>query len=446
MASRHPVAWTRTRVHVSLRQSATYARANMVSFAVIEIIGQPLFYYVWSEVYPQAYENAWLRSACVLLALPMLFEPQISKKWNIDQWIPAYWLFNLLFQLPFFFFLMALMNNLSVVWDLSALVALMLLVILTYDWVLTLPLALAGMLMAGAAFVALGGDFPIDGEIPLPALLCIYLFGLLVGTAVNYKAEVITQEKLAAVTDVLGTVAHELRTPLLGIRSGQGGLSKRLSTLIEGYEMAQAHGLPVQPIRAAHLRQMQSVLDRINAESGYATAMLEMLLVSSNRAAIDQTVFAPVQIADCIEAALHRYPFQSSLERENIHWDAGPDFSFLGSQVLMVHVLFNLLKNAIYHISRADSGEIFVWTTTSGSKGNQLHFRDTGPGIPADKLPKIFERFYSGHREGQGTGIGLAFVRDVIVSFGGHVHCDSQLGEFTEFTIKIPRIDRDAAV
>lgn len=290
------VARIRTRFYVSLQQSTSYARANMVYFAILELTGQPLYYYIWSDVYPQAYESLWLRAICMLLALPMLFEPQFSRKRYFERWVAAYWLFSLWFQLPFFFFLMTLLNNLSAVWDLSGLAALMLLVILAFDWVMTVLLAAAGALLAWAAFVALGGSLSAGHEVPLPVLFSIYLFGVVVGSAVNYKSELIAREKLAAITDALGTMAHELRTPLLGIRSGANGLSTYLPALIDGYDMAQKHGLQVKPIRKAHFRQMQSVLKRIYAESEYSAAMIDMLLVNSDRASIDRSLFEPVRI------------------------------------------------------------------------------------------------------------------------------------------------------
>lgn len=433
-----------TRFFVSIEQSATYARANMVYFAVLEIVGQPLYYYLWDKVYPQPYESVWLRAACVLIALPMLFEPQISRVRNTEYWVTGYWLFSLLFQLPFFFFLMTLMNNLSAVWALSSLASLMLLVILVFDWLMTILLAGAGALLAWIVFTTvMGGTLELHGDIPLPVLLFVYLFGIIVGSVLNYKSELIAREKLAAITDAMGTMAHELRTPLLGIQSGARGLNTYLPIIIEGYELARQHKLPVQPIRKAHFKQMQSVLERIRTESEYTSVVLDMLLVNSNRASIDQGVFEPVYISSCIETALDRYPFHSAQECELIHWETGPNFRFLGSQLLMVHVLFNLLKNAIYHLSRGEGGYILIWTTRTDTGVNTMHFRDTGPGITPEVLPRIFERFYSGLPRGQGTGIGLAFVRRVIDSFGGNIRCDSILGEYTEFILSFPELEHD---
>ncbi|MGN8199130.1 sensor histidine kinase [Salinisphaera sp. RV14] len=432
-----------TRLAASLQQSATYARASMATFAIVEIIGQPLYYYIWQDIYPQPFESVWLRSICVLFSIPMLFERQLSRHRNMEQWLAIYWLFILLFQLPFFFVLMTLLNHLSSVWALSTMAALMLLVILVFDWLMTLILSISGALLAWAVFVALGGGFQVQGDIPLPVLVSIYLFGLVAGSAFNYKSELVAREKLAAITDAVGTMAHELRTPLLGIRSGARGLNAYLPTLIEGYELARQHSLPVRPIRQAHFQQIQSVLNRIHTESEYTSAVLDMLLVNSSRAAIDRSTFESVSIADCVATALERYPFHSTRERDWIERAGGPDFVFHGSKLLMVHVLFNLLKNALYHLARKNGGRIVIWTSRSASGIHHLHFRDTGPGIRPEAVPRIFERFYSGMPRGQGTGIGLAFVRLVIDSFGGYIRCDSVLGEYTEFIMSFPEVADD---
>lgn len=434
-----------TRLAASLYQSAAYARSNMRIFAVLEIIGQPLYYFLWQYVYPQPCESLSLRLICIVFALPMLFEKQMSRLPRIgDTWVAIYWLFCLFFELPFFFFLMTFLNHLNAVWAMSSLAALMLLVILVFDWLMTILLAVAGVGLAWLAFIGWQDSLVIHSRVPLPVLVFTDLFGLLVGCAVNYKAEMLAREKLAAITDAVGTMAHELRTPLLGIRSGAQGLNRYLPAIMEGYRLARDHGLAVEPIRSAHFHQMHSVLERIHGESEYMGAVLDMLLVNSNRAAIDRTIFESVSIDVCIQEALDRYPFHSARERERVHWQPGVNFSFRGSRLLMVHVLFNLLKNALYQLASSDGGGISIWTGRNAKGMNTVYFRDNGPGIRPEVLPRIFNRFYSGMPRGQGTGIGLAFVQLVIDSFDGHIRCRSVLGEYTEFVISFPEVDGDA--
>jgi two-component system CAI-1 autoinducer sensor kinase/phosphatase CqsS len=75
-----------------------------------------------------------------------------------------------------------------------------------------------------------------------------------------------------------------------------------------------------------------------------------------------------------------------------------------------------------------------------GATSNTLIFRDTGSGIPAGVLPHVFERFYSGGGDDAvlGSGIGLAFCKDVMLDFGGTITCRSEHGSWTEFELSFP--------
>ena len=441
-----PQAWRRLRVRLaaSLAQSAVYSRANMRMFAIVAVIGHPLYYLCWTEFQPQGFESAWLRAFSVLVALPMLFEHRLSRN---DFWrrkVTAYWFLIVVYQLPFFFVFMSLMNEFATVWALSTMAACLLMVLIVFDWLMILVMAFVGTCAACGVYELVGGDLEAQADDLLP-LVPTYVFAILAGSAFNYKTELVAREKLAAITSAVGTMAHELRTPLLGIRSGARGLQNYLPAIFEGFELAREHGLPVKRIRTAHYRQMHAVLDRINAETEYTNVILDMLLVNSSRTTIDETSFEVARVGACVEAALERYPFHSARERERVNWEQGADFAFFGSQLLMVHLLFNLLKNSLYFLAQADdaNSSIRIWTERSAAGAHRLHFRDTGPGIHPDVLPRIFERFYSAMPRGQGTGIGLAFSRLVMESFGGDIRCHSALGRYTEFVMSFPAVDPD---
>ena len=118
-----------------------------------------------------------------------------------------------------------------------------------------------------------------------------------------------------------------------------------------------------------------------------------------------------------------------------MHWKKS-DFSFKGDELLMIHLLFNLLKNALYYIKVAGKGDIHIWCDQN-EKHNILHFKDTGQGIAKKDLPHIFERFFT--KTPHGTGIGLAFCKMVMNSLGGDITCSSHEKEFAEFTLLFPK-------
>lgn len=253
-------------------------------------------------------------------------------------------------------------------------------------------------------------------------------------------------EKVASFMHLLASsIAHELRTPLRNISSNAFGLKKCLPALIETYELAQKAGLAVPDMPMIDHKALLSAPDEIEAETREAFIAIDMLLAKSGMSNLDQKKFEVCSISDCINEALARYPFDHG-EREEVIWSAEnsiADFKFFGQKVLTIHIIFNLLKNALYYLRVADkdaTGKIYIWLT-KGDDCNYVHFKDTGTGIAPDILPHVFERFFS--RTLHGTGIGLSFTKMVMESFGGDISCDSLEHEFTEFTLKFPLLDEN---
>jgi len=158
-----------------------------------------------------------------------------------------------------------------------------------------------------------------------------------------------------------------------------------------------------------------------------------MALASVTLERVDRRSFAPHGLAACVEAALARYPFQPG-ERERVHLAPMPaGWRFVGSDTLLVYVLFNLLKNGLYAVRAQGEGGIEISGAAEGGF-YLLRCRDTGSGIPADVLPRIFDPFFSTKAHGSGNGLGLAFCRRVAEAFGGRIDCESVPGVHTTFT------------
>ena len=105
----------------------------------------------------------------------------------------------------------------------------------------------------------------------------------------------------------------------------------------------------------------------------------------------------------------------------------------------MICVLFNLFTNALYAILAAGKGGLAVSLARQGGRP-QLTVLDTGSGIPADVLPRIFETFFTTKRA-HGAGLGLAFCQRVIDSFGARLDCESVKGEYTAFHMRFPTLE-----
>lgn len=419
----------------SVERSVQYSGPRFIAVGGLAVVGFPLYYFIWHAWFPQPYESLTLRMVGSILFVPMM----LVKFWprNLLRFVAIYWYLSILFALPFFFTFMFLRNNGSVVWSMSLLVAVFLLTLLV-DW-----LNLAVMFTIGTVLAWIACYFSVDQfHFPLVYFenLPIYLFAVIAGSVVNFTTERVQQEKLGAMLAAASNIAHELRTPLLGINSAAIGLNRYLPALLESYQMARDHGLVVPTIRAAHYSNMTELVERIGREVGYSNTIIDMLLVNSKQPALPGEVLNAYSMAECVETTIERYPFSGKKDRQHIVWDKQYDFRFIGSDILMMHVLFNLLKNALRSIAKAQKGEIKIWLVRS-EKFNELHFLDSGTGIPTNVLPRIFQRFYSWSKEGdveQGTGVGLAFCKTVIEGFGGQIHCNSVLDQYTEFVMSFP--------
>jgi PAS domain S-box-containing protein len=243
-----------------------------------------------------------------------------------------------------------------------------------------------------------------------------------------------TQAKLDGMTLISAGIAHELRTPIRAIKSSAGSLKRYLPELLEGYKLAREAKLPVSYINPIHRNALEDNFDVIESEAQLAFTVIEMLLVRLNKTDKGLQELSVCSISGCIEEALKRYPFDTD-ELEKVHWARDQDFLFKGNELMMVHVLFNLFKNAFHHIKAVNKGNIQCWVTQQQDM-NQLHFKDTGQGIAANALPHIFDQFFS--KTTHGTGIGLSFCKRVMHGFGGDIICHSVEGEYTEFVLSFP--------
>jgi signal transduction histidine kinase len=107
----------------------------------------------------------------------------------------------------------------------------------------------------------------------------------------------------------------------------------------------------------------------------------------------------------------------------------------------IIQLLTNLVGNALKFTPRGGAVSVTVHETAASVT---IQVGDTGPGIPAEELPHVFERFYRGTNTGEarasGSGLGLAIVRSIVEMHGGEIEVASVIGEGTEFRITLPRV------
>ncbi|WP_322044593.1 ATP-binding protein [Paraburkholderia sp. J67] len=264
---------------------------------------------------------------------------------------------------------------------------------------------------------------------PVGAVFIAVSLGLLAVTIVRYG--------LMRPYLIAATVAHEVATPLAAIGMHAEEIGNVLPELMRGYQLAVQHQLCVDGLYPGQSERISSLATSIRRQVDSTSTVVEMSLASFTLDRLDRRSFEAYPIRSCVNAALERFPFRPG-ERELVHVSPiDPQLSFSGSDSLVVFVLFNLLKNALYAILTGGKGNVEI-EATSEAGYCVLRFSDTGPGIPADVLPRIFEPFYSTKSHGKGAGMGLAFCRRVADALGGTIACESVQDVATTFTLYLP--------
>jgi signal transduction histidine kinase len=248
--------------------------------------------------------------------------------------------------------------------------------------------------------------------------------------------------KRQAMFQLAGNIAHELRTPLLSIHAAAKGAGNYLPQLITAYQKSLEHRVSdAEPIREPHLTALRDALRDIATEASHTMTIIDMLLMNIKGPDLEMESWATLSMRDCITEALQRFPFREN-QKEIIELANGGDFNFRGARQLMVHVYFNLLKNALHAIATQGNRGSIVISVKPGQAENLVYFKDTGPGIAAADLPHIFRSFYSARgswSEGS-IGIGLSFCKDVMHKFNANIKCQSEEGVYTEFILNFPPV------
>jgi two-component system phosphate regulon sensor histidine kinase PhoR len=117
-----------------------------------------------------------------------------------------------------------------------------------------------------------------------------------------------------------------------------------------------------------------------------------------------------------------------------------------GDPRALEHVLSNLVDNAVKY---CPSGTRIVVSAAADDARVRLVVADTGPGIPAEHLPRVFERFYrvdaGRSRELGGTGLGLSIVKHMVETMRGKVAVESAVGKGSTFIVSLQRVDSVAS-
>jgi signal transduction histidine kinase len=293
--------------------------------------------------------------------------------------------------------------------------------------------------------------------------IAIVLIGLAGGILVTRSTLRPIHRLIRAVSTIISTGSTETRVPVQADRDAIDELSAlfnqmldRITTLIEGMGNALdnvAHDLrtPMTRLRGLAERALETgdpvtqreALETCLEESDRILAMLNTLMdISEAETGTMRLTRTDVDLASLIGEAID--VFEDVAEERQIAVTAAvePNLTVTADRDRLRQVLANLLDNALKYT--AQGGRVAIAARLDGPHV-RIDVTDTGAGIAAHDLPRIWERLYRGDqsRAERGLGLGLSLVRAIVLAHRGTVSVESQLGKGSTFTVILPTaVDR----
>jgi two-component system NtrC family sensor kinase len=232
-----------------------------------------------------------------------------------------------------------------------------------------------------------------------------------ISSRVQLEEQLQISEKMASIGLLAAGVAHEVNTPLTGI-------SSFTQMLLDGAS-------PDDPKTA--------VLEKIERQTFRAAKIVNGLLNLARPAQVDS---GPCDVNTVINDVLSLLEHQFKNGRIQVRKElmAAPPL-VQGVEHKLQQVFLNLFLNA------RDAMPKGGWLTivTRQQRGSTvIEIADTGSGIPAEQLSRIYDPFFTTKAIGKGTGLGLSITYGIVQEHGGTISCESQVGQGTRFTIELP--------
>ncbi len=217
-------------------------------------------------------------------------------------------------------------------------------------------------------------------------------------------------ERLAAIGEFSSGIAHELRQPLGVISNSVYFLGTRLKDVEE--EKVKKHLAILEKVVKNANRLISDLLDF---------------------ARVDTLVFKECDVNQAVEEALSSVEIRANIEvKTELKEDLPPiqaDFDQL------MRVCLNIISNAVS--AMPEGGSLSLKTDENKRDGHiEISIADTGEGIPAENMQKIFEPLFT--TKARGIGLGLALCKKYVAAYGGKIEVESEVGKGTKFTVKLP--------
>jgi PAS domain S-box-containing protein len=237
-----------------------------------------------------------------------------------------------------------------------------------------------------------------------------------VSEEVQLQEQLIQSAKLSAIGQMISGVAHELNNPL---------------TTVMGYTQLLLAGKLDEDVKA----DLQKVYD----DALRAQRIVQDLLIFARQKKPER---APTDVNEAIERTLALRSYELTVDNIELIMELEEDLPWTMADAYQLQQVFlNIINNAQQAMSqRGRPGVFTVRSERVGGDTIRVSFSDTGPGIPPQVLPKIFDPFFSTKEVGTGTGLGLSVSHGIIQEHGGRIWAESEPGSGATFVIELPVI------
>lgn len=262
----------------------------------------------------------------------------------------------------------------------------------------------------------------------------------------------VVRQKLVELGELTAGVAHEIRNPLNFMRNFSEASEELVGELREAI---QRHAGDLDDdtgtVIAGITDDLTENLLRIRSHGDRAERIVQDMATIGRGGGRLQPVAINDLLNDRTMIAFHSAHAQSEGLEIDVHRDCDPSVGEM--EVVpeeMGRVFLNLVGNACFAMDEKrrmveqDNGSYkpTLWLRTERAGGEiVIRIRDNGTGIPPDAMDKIFNPFYTTKPSGAGVGLGLSLCSDVVRQHGGSISADSEPGEFTEMTVRLPLPD-----
>jgi signal transduction histidine kinase len=255
-----------------------------------------------------------------------------------------------------------------------------------------------------------------------PIFFSIFIIVITIGSFVLLYRSILKQQRLVAMkNDFISNITHELKTPI--------------ATVGVAIEALRSFGVAEHPertkeyldISAAELQRLSLLIDRV----------LKVSMLENRRIQLKKEQF---DIRQLIEEVVQM--MKPQLEKLNASVDVqtkGERFTTEADRLHITSVIYNLLDNALKYSKEKPAIDIQI---VSLQETIEVKIKDNGIGIPKEYKSKIFDKFFrvpSGDTHNvKGYGLGLSYVREIMIAHMGFVTVSSEPGKGSEFTLFIP--------